>query len=315
MATMFDDSTAKLAPARDRAPGSGQGGGGRRPRIPLPTWLAAEDPADTPPTKDRMRFRTVFVSDFHLGTAGCNADLLLHFLRTIECDTLYLVGDIVDGWQIKKGWYWPQGHNDVVRCILKIATKGTRVVYLPGNHDEAFRDYVGLEFGGVELLPEDIHVTADGRRLLVVHGDAFDAVVLYARWLAFLGDSAYTFLLKANAVYNAVRRRLDLPYWSLSTYAKRKVKNAVQFISRFEETVAHAAAERGVDGVVCGHIHTAEIREFEGVTYYNDGDWVESCTALVEHDDGRMEVLDWHERARAQQSARRADAKRPVVAA
>ena len=297
-------------------PPSGDPGHGRR-RLPpmLPDWLRDGDDADGDGQGGgRTRYRTIFVSDAHLGTAGSNAALLLDFLKRHECETLYLVGDIVDGWQLRKGWYWPQAHNDVVRAVLKMAKHGTRVIYVPGNHDEHFRDYVGLEFGGIELLADDIHVTADGRRLLVIHGDAFDAVVLYAKWLAFLGDSAYTFLLKANGVYNAVRRRFDLPYWSLSTYAKRRVKNAVQFISRFEETVAHAAAERGVDGVVCGHIHTAEIRQFGDLTYYNDGDWVESCTALVEHDDGRMEVLDWHEHARAAYSAQRADAKRPVAA-
>jgi UDP-2,3-diacylglucosamine pyrophosphatase LpxH len=219
--------------------------------------------------------------------------LLLDFLKSIQCETLYLVGDIVDGWQLRKGWYWPPRHNDVVRCILKQAKKGTRVVYIPGNHDEAFRDYVGLDFGGVELLPEEVHTTADGRRLLVLHGDQFDSIVLYARWLAFLGDSAYTLLLKSNAAVNWVRRRVGLPYWSLAAHLKKRVKNAVQFISKFEEVLAHAAVERGVDGIVCGHIHSAEIREINGVTYYNDGDWVESCTALAEHADGRIEIIDW----------------------
>ncbi|MBB3910775.1 UDP-2,3-diacylglucosamine diphosphatase [Sphingomonas desiccabilis] len=258
----------------------------------LPDWIA--EPESYTPGAPRRAYRTVFVSDVHLGTPGSSARALVEFLRCVECETLYLVGDIIDGWQIRKGWYWPASHNDVVRTILKFARRGTRVVYLPGNHDEAFRDYVGLEFGGVELLDEDIHTTADGRRLLVLHGDQFDGVVLYARWLAFLGDHAYTLLLKANRLWNAGRRRMGLPYWSLSAYAKNRVKNAVSFISRFEETVAHAAAERGVDGVVCGHIHTAEIRRIGDVTYYNDGDWVESCTALVEHADGRMALIDWH---------------------
>ncbi|MFV0622467.1 UDP-2,3-diacylglucosamine diphosphatase [Sphingomonas sp. ac-8] len=258
----------------------------------LPDWIA--DPESYAPDTPRRAFRTVFVSDVHLGTPGSSARALVDFLHGIECETLYLVGDIVDGWQIRKGWYWPASHNDVVRTILKFARRSTRVVYLPGNHDEAFREYIGLEFGGVELLDEDIHTTADGRRLLVLHGDQFDGVVLYARWLAFLGDHAYTLLLKANRLWNAGRRRMGLPYWSLSAYAKHRVKNAVSFISRFEETVAHAAAERGVDGVVCGHIHTAEIRRIGDVTYYNDGDWVESCTALVEHADGRMALIDWH---------------------
>jgi UDP-2,3-diacylglucosamine pyrophosphatase LpxH len=187
----------------------------------------------------------------------------------------------------------------VVRCVLKKAKHGTRVVYVPGNHDEAFRDYVGLNFGGVELLPEAIHETADGRRLLILHGDEFDGVVLYARWLAFLGDYAYTLLLKLNGLINGVRRYLGLPYWSMSAEIKKRVKNAVQFISSFEQAVAHAAAERGANGVVCGHIHTAEIRTIGDVTYYNDGDWVESCTALVEHADGRMEIVDWADRKRS----------------
>ena len=281
-----------------------------RPSVPiLPSWLLEPEPRDH--VARRLRFRTVWISDLHLGTPGCNAELLADFLRSIDCDTLYLVGDIVDGWQLRKGWYWPPRHNDVIRCVLKQARNGTRVVYVPGNHDEAFRDYAGLDFGGIELLPEDIHVTADGRRLLVLHGDQFDGVVLYARWLAFLGDHAYTMLLRSNAVVNWVRRRFGLPYWSLAAHLKKRVKNAVQFISRFEEVVAHAAAERGLDGVVCGHIHSAEIRQFGGITYYNDGDWVESCTALVEHADGRMEIIDWAEKVR--QDARAAAAAAAVA--
>lgn len=263
----------------------------------LPDWMKESDPH--PPHRPRMKFRTIWISDVHLGTAGCSAELLLDFLKSVECDTLYLVGDIIDAWQLKKGWYWPPRHNDIVRCVLKAAKYGTRVVYVPGNHDELLRDFGGLALGGVEILPEAIHETADGRRLLVLHGDIFDSVVLYARWLAFLGDNAYTLLLKINVVVNAVRRRFGLPYWSLAAHLKKRVKNAVQFVSRFEEAVAHAAAERGVDGIVCGHIHTAEIRQFGDVTYYNDGDWVESCTALVEHADGAMAILDWAERYRA----------------
>jgi UDP-2,3-diacylglucosamine pyrophosphatase LpxH len=266
-----------------------------------PAWF--HEPQGFDPRRPRLSYRTVFISDTHLGTPGCNADLLLDFLRSVDCETLYLVGDIVDGWQLKKGWYWPQRHNDIVRCVLKQAKNGTRVVYIPGNHDEALRDYVGLSFGGVELLAEAIHETADGRQLLVLHGDCFDGVVLYARWLAFLGDGAYTMLLKSNAVVNAVRRRFGLPYWSLAAHLKKRVKNAVQFICRFEEAVAHAAVDRGVDGIVCGHIHSAEIRQFGEVTYYNDGDWVESCTALVEHGDGRLEIIDWAELKRAEAAA------------
>ncbi len=265
----------------------------------LPTWLGESDPRPAP--RERLRLRTVFISDFHLGTPGCSAALLLDFLKSIECETLYLVGDIIDAWRIKrKGWYWPPAHNDVVRCILKMAKRGAHVVYVPGNHDEMMRDYAGLAFGDVTVADEPIHRTADGRRLLVLHGDQFDGVVLYAKWLAFLGDSAYELLLKSNRLVNWVRRRFGLPYWSLAAHMKKRVKNAVQFISRFEEVVAHAAADRHVDGVVCGHIHSAEIRRFGEVTYYNTGDWVESCTALVEHGDGRMEVLDWAERTRAE---------------
>lgn len=273
----------------------------------LPAWLRESEQRDR--HKPRLRFRTVWISDTHLGTPGCNAELLLDFLKSIECETLYLVGDIVDGWQLRKGWYWPAAHNDVIRCVLKMAKRGARIVYIPGNHDETFRDFTGLHFGDVELLPEEIHVTADGRRLLVVHGDQFDSVVLYARWLAFLGDSAYTMLLKSNALVNGVRKRFGLPYWSLAAHLKKRVKNAVAFISKYEEVVAQAAAERQVDGIVCGHIHSAEIRQFGAITYYNDGDWVESCTALVEQADGRMEILDWAERRRAEA----ADAKRPVA--
>jgi UDP-2,3-diacylglucosamine pyrophosphatase LpxH len=213
---------------------------------------------------------------------------------------LYLVGDIVDGWQLKKGWYWPPRHNDIVRCVLKKAKHGTRVIYVPGNHDEVFRGYVGLNLGGIELAHEVFHETVDGRKLLILHGDEFDGVVLYAKWLAFLGDSAYTLLLKLNRVLNWIRRKRGLPYWSLSSQIKKTVKNAVQFISSFEDVVARAAHERGADGVVCGHIHTAEIRQIGDVTYYNDGDWVESCTALVEHSDGRMEIINWAERKRAE---------------
>ena len=289
-----------------------------RKRPPVPLAMVPEWVRDAGPRKDRperTQFRTVFVSDFHLGTAGCNAAMLVDFLRSMDCETLYLVGDIVDGWQLKKGWYWPQPHNEVVRCILKIAKTGTRVVYIPGNHDDAFRDYVGLDFGGVELLPEDIHETADGRRLLVLHGDEFDNVVRYARWLAFLGDHAYTLLLKSNGAVNAVRRALGMPYWSLAAHMKKRVKNAVQFVSRFEEAVAHAAADRGVEGVVCGHIHTAEIRRFGDITYYNDGDWVESCTALVEHGDGRMEIIDWAEKIRNEARAQVRSRPREVIPA
>ena len=244
----------------------------------------------TVPTR---HYRTIWISDIHLGTRGCKADFLLDFLRYTESDNLYLVGDIVDGWRLRKSWYWPQGHNDVVQKLLRKARKGTEVLYIPGNHDEWLRDYCETQMGGVTLVREALHVTADGRRLLVLHGDAFDGVVRYARWLAFLGDSAYTLAIHLNHVFNLIRRRLGYPYWSLSAWLKFKVKNAVQFIGEFGHALAEEAARRGVDGVVCGHIHHAEMREIDGVLYCNDGDWVESCTALVEHFDGRLEILRW----------------------
>lgn len=267
----------------------------KHPKRELPAWLNLPEPRAFRP---KRKFRTVWISDIHLGTRGCNAVMLLDFLRTIECESLYLVGDIVDGWRLRKGWYWPDSHNEVVRRVLKLAHRGTRVVLVAGNHDEMLRPYAGMTFGGVEVALEAIHSTADGRRLLVTHGDAFDVVVLYHRWLAFLGDAAYTLLLQANVVLNRLRRRLHLPYWSLSSYLKKRVKNAVAFVGEFEEAVAHAARERGVDGVVCGHIHSAEIRQIGSITYYNDGDWVESCTALVEHADGSIALIDWAEECR-----------------
>lgn len=279
-------------------------GQGAFPRLvgpmPTPEWLDAPD--DEEPRR-KLRFRTVFISDTHLGTSGCNAELLFDFLKSIECETLYLVGDIIDGWRLKRGWFWPTRHNDVVRRVLKMAKKGTRVVYVPGNHDEVLRDFIGLGFGDIEIRPEVIHETADGRKLLVLHGDEFDGVVLYHRWLAFAGDHAYVALLKLNVGFNWCRRQFGLPYWSLSAHLKKRVKNAVEYVCRYEEAVAHAARERGADGVVCGHIHCAEIRQFDDITYYNDGDWVESCTALVEHADGRMEILDWAEKVRAEANA------------
>ena len=238
-------------------------------------------------------YRAVFISDVHLGTRGCQAELLLDFIRQMECGALYLVGDIIDGWKLKSGWYWPQAHNDVVQKVLRLARKGVRVIYLPGNHDESVRDFCGVHFGGVVVARDAIHETADGRRFLVTHGDGFDAVVQHARWLAFLGDWAYRTLLASNTAINRLRRALGFGYWSFSAFAKTRVKKALQFIENFEVAVAAEARRRGVDGVICGHIHKAEMREIDGVTYINDGDWVESCTALVEHPCGRLEILEW----------------------
>lgn len=250
-----------------------------------------------PPVHGRSRYRTIWISDVHLGTRGCNADLLIDFLDHTDSETMYLVGDIIDGWRLKKKFYWPAAHNDIVWRILKRAKRGTRIVFIPGNHDEMFRPFTGLNFGGVECRRVAFHTTADGRRLMVLHGDEFDGVMLAHRWLAFVGDTLYELLMDVSRRVNIVRRWLGLPYWSLSKMAKHKVKNAVEFIFKYEELVARAAAARKLDGVVCGHIHTAEHRMFgtdeNPVEYWNDGDWVEGCNALVEHFDGRMEILHW----------------------
>ncbi|MCW2282864.1 UDP-2,3-diacylglucosamine pyrophosphatase LpxH [Rhodoblastus acidophilus] len=253
------------------------------------------------------RYRTLFLSDIHLGTRGCQAELLLDFFRHNESEELFLVGDIVDGWRLKTGWYWPQAHNDVVQKFLRKVRKGTRVVFVPGNHDEFARDFVGLEFGGVEVEDHVLHKTADGKTFLVMHGDQFDVVVRHARWLAHLGDWAYDFAIWVNCWFNRARRQFGLPYWSFSQWAKLKVKNAVNFIGDFEKTLAAEARRRGVDGIVCGHIHHAAIREIDGVTYVNTGDFVESCTAIAEHFDGTLELIHWKllesERAQAETGA------------
>ncbi|MBN91351.1 MAG: UDP-2,3-diacylglucosamine hydrolase [Erythrobacteraceae bacterium] len=247
--------------------------------------------------EERRTYRTIWISDVHLGTKGCNHELLIDFLDHTDSDTMYLVGDIIDGWRLKKKVYWPPEHSDIVWRILKRAKRGTRIIYIPGNHDEMVRPFSGMNFGGVEIMRAAFHDTADGRRLMVLHGDEFDTIMLAHRWLAFVGDALYHVMMKLNNWVAAARKRLGLPYWSISKAAKNKVKNAVEFISKYEEVVARAAAERGVDGVVCGHIHTAEFRSFEyggkRVEYWNDGDWVEGCNALVEHADGRMEILHW----------------------
>ena len=241
------------------------------------------------------RYRAIFISDIHLGTKDSRSDFLADFLRQCSSDYLYLVGDIVDGWKLRKSWYWDASHDEVIRLILRKARSGTDVTYIPGNHDEMFRAWLpmGLEVGGVRLRQDAGHTTVDGIRLLVMHGDEFDSVVRYAKFLALLGDSAYGAALVANRYFNAIRRRLGYPYWSLSAWLKRRVKEAVKAIDRFEGALAKEARRRGFDGVVCGHIHHAEIRDVGGVLYLNDGDWVESCTALVEHFDGRLELVDW----------------------
>jgi UDP-2,3-diacylglucosamine pyrophosphatase LpxH len=239
-----------------------------------------------------MHYKTVWMSDLHLGTRGCDALGLLDFLRQTDFEKLYLVGDVVDIWHLKKDHYWPQTHNDIVQKILRKARKGVQVVVIPGNHDAFCGNFLGT-YGNVSIRTHDVYITMGGQRLLVLHGHEFDSVAKYARWLAYVGDAGYSLLLKANRPLNSFRRRFGLNYWSLSAYAKSKVKNAVKFISQFEDAVAHYAQLYAAEGVICGHIHTPAIKQIRDVAYFNVGDWVESSTALVEHLDGRMELVHW----------------------
>ena len=249
----------------------------------------------SPASTFERRVRSVFISDIHLGTRGCNATALLNFLREVQTDQLYLVGDIIDLWSLRRTFYWPQEHNNVVRTILGKAKHGTEIVFVPGNHDEDFREFAGSVFGNLRVERDCIHTTARGERLLVLHGDEFDSVVKCSPWLAKLGSHAYDFSIEMNRHFNRVRRAFGYPYWSLSGYLKHRVKNAVNYISSFEQAVAHEARRRGVNGVVCGHIHRAEIAEIAGVLYCYDGDWVESCSALVEDRNGRLAIWKWNE--------------------
>ncbi len=239
------------------------------------------------------KIRTLFISDVHLGTNGCQADQLIKFLSSYDADTVFLVGDIIDGWHLKSNWYWPHAHNSVVQKLLCMACDGTRLVYIPGNHDEFLRDHAGSSFGSIDVVDHAIHKGADGRDYLVIHGDQFDLVVSHARWLALLGDWAYRAALTCNAKLNFVRRRLGLTYWSFSAWAKLNVKNAVNYIGRFEEVLSAEAQRHNVKGVICGHIHHAVMHDDFGVRYINTGDWVESCSAVVEHYDGHFEILRW----------------------
>jgi UDP-2,3-diacylglucosamine pyrophosphatase LpxH len=245
--------------------------------------------------KQSHRYRTVWISDVHLGTPGCKAEHLVDFLKRTECETLYLVGDIIDGWKLRGSWFWPQEHTNVVRKVLTKSKRGTKVYYVTGNHDEFLRKFVGfkLELGNIKVVNEMVHTTADGRKLLVLHGDFFDVITRYHKWLALAGDVAYEATMAANFWFNRGRRLLGLPYWSLSAYAKDKVKGAVNVVSQFEEAVARECERRGLDGVICGHIHHAEIRNINGITYHNCGDWVESCTALAEDFNGKLSVIRW----------------------
>ena len=260
---------------------------------------------------DAKQFRTLFISDIHLGKRGCQAELLVDFLRFHDADMIYLVGDIVDGWALKGGWYWPQSHNDVIQKLLRKVRKGAKMILVPGNHDEFARAYLGMNFGGVDVEESVVHTMADGRRFLVIHGDQFDIVVSNAKWLALLGDWAYEAALLINGWFNKARRALGFPYWSFSAWAKLKVKDAVSFIGKFEGTLADEARKRDCQGVVCGHIHHAVIREIDGITYVNCGDFVESCTAVGEHEDGRLEIIQWQ--VPGAEAMVRAQTERPVV--
>lgn len=241
----------------------------------------------------KTRYRTLFLSDIHLGTRGCQAHLLLDFLDSVEAERIYLVGDIFDGWRLRRGWHWPQTHNDVIEALLNLVHDGTEIIYIPGNHDEVMRNYLGTHFGGVEVKQDDIHVTADGKRMLVTHGDQFDVVVMNAKWLAHLGDWAYNVVLWLNTWLNRLKRLWGGQYWSLSNWAKQTVKQAVNFIGEYEGVLAREAHRGGYDGIICGHIHAARIDMIEDVLYVNTGDWVESCTAVVEREDGSLRLIDW----------------------
>lgn len=262
-------------------------------------------------------YRTVFISDVHLGTKGSKAAMLNAFLQEASCERLYLVGDIIDGWRLRRSWFWDAHHDAVLRTVLRQARHGTEVIYIPGNHDEMLRAWLpmGLEIAGIRLMEEAVHETADGKRLLVIHGDFFDSVVRCAKFLALLGDQAYTAALVLNGWFNRARRHFGYPYWSLSAWLKRQVKEAVKFIDSFETTLAQEARKRSMDGVICGHIHHAEMRMIGDIRYLNTGDWVESCTALVEHHDGRFELIDWPSRMRmAERAVERAHAAEPEAA-
>lgn len=253
------------------------------------TWLRFE-PQSQQCSRAPTRVRTVWISDVHLGTRASGAAMLLDFLREYECETLYIVGDLIDIWQMRRGAYWPQQHNDVVQKILRKSRKGTRVVYIPGNHDEMVASFCGA-YGNIAIQKHATHRTADGRHILVIHGHELDTIVQNVKWLAFVGDTGYQFLLSLNPFINFIRRRFGLGYWSLSAYAKQRVKNAVSFISKFEEAVVKYAGRYNVDAVLCGHIHSPSIRRFGNITYYNCGDWVETSSALIEDYSGRVEMV------------------------
>jgi len=242
-----------------------------------------------------IHVRSAFISDIHLGSRECRAELVLDFLRHVQMEQLFLVGDIVDIWSMRRSFYWPQIHNDVLRTILGKTKHGTRVIYVPGNHDEQLRELCGSSFGNLEVHREYVHTTLRGLELLVMHGDEFDGAVKCSRWLTALGSGLYDVTLGANRAVNALRRRLGYPYWSLAGYLKSRVGNAVKYVHEFERAAAQAARRRGVDGIVCGHIHRPEIVELDGLLYCNDGDWVDSCSALIEDRSGELELWHWND--------------------
>ena len=252
------------------------------------------------PIGANKRYRTLFISDVHLGTRGCQAELLLNFLAHHPAEQIFLVGDIFDGWRLARGWHWPQNHNDVIQAFLSMAHDGVPVTFIPGNHDEVMRRYLGTHFGGIEVKEFDDHVTADGRLFLVTHGDQFDAVVMNAKWLAHVGDRAYALVLWLNTWLNWAKRLWGGQYWSLSNWAKQQVKRAVNYIGEYEKVLADEARRGGYDGVICGHIHHATISKIEEIEYINCGDWVESCTAVVEEHDGTLRLVDWAARERSE---------------
>jgi UDP-2,3-diacylglucosamine pyrophosphatase LpxH len=243
-----------------------------------------------------FNYRSIWISDFHLGTRGCQSELLLEFIKHTQSEKLYLVGDIIDGWALKNTWHWPQSHNDVVQKILRKARHGTEVFYLSGNHDEVTRGFAPVNFGGVSILNQIIHETVDKKKYLVVHGDQFDGIIQCAKWLAMLGSITYDFLIYFNRYINFFRKKLGYEYWSLSNYLKFTVKNAVKFVSEYEKLVCNYAKQFKVEGIICGHIHHANMQYMNEIHYINDGDWVESCTALVEHFDGKLELINWTEK-------------------
>lgn len=264
----------------------------------MPDWMeniAADDLIVAENQQEISTYRSIFISDVHLGSKGAKADYLSHFLKFNHCEKLFLVGDIIDGWRLKKRIFWPQEHTNVIRRILTKSKRGTDVVYVTGNHDDFLRRYSGVDLGNIELCDQADYETARGEKLLVVHGDKYDSVIQTQKWLAILGDWSYETLVVANRYFNKIRQKFGMGYWSLSSYLKQKVKSAVSFITAYEEAVVKDCQKDGYQGVICGHIHHPEIREIDGINYYNCGDWVESCTAIVETMDGEIKLLQWVE--------------------